>query len=113
MRLIFDMVEKTLSSRFLTQKELFDTQKYFKLICGAGNEDLEEVRRLSTVYTLAGATGLDISATPSVVEACMEGIDRAYDISIELEKEIELEKSKIESFVKILLFADVESLNIL
>lgn len=84
------MVEKTLSSRFLTQKELFDTQKYFKLICGAGNEDLEEVRRLSMIYTLAGATGLDISATPSVVKACMEGIDRAYDISVELEKEIKI-----------------------
>ena len=51
------------------------------MICGAGNEDLEEVKRLTMIYTLAGAKGLDISATPAVVESCMEGIDRAFDIS--------------------------------
>ena len=81
-------MEKILSARFLAQKDLFDTQGYFKLICGAGNEDLEEVRRLSMIYTLSGATGMDISATPSVVEACMDGIDRAYDLSHKLKREI-------------------------
>ena len=28
--------------RFLQLQDLFDKQKYFKMICGAGNEDLEE-----------------------------------------------------------------------
>ena len=37
-------MNKTVSGRFLAQKELFDSQSYFKLICGAGNEDLEEVQ---------------------------------------------------------------------
>ena len=60
------------------------------MICGAGNEDLEEVRRLSMIYTLAGATAMDISATPEVVKACMEGIDRAYDFSNSLKKEIKI-----------------------
>ena len=83
-------MEKILSARFLAQKDLFDTQGYFKLICGAGNEDLEEVRRLSMIYTLSGATGMDISATPSVVEACMDGIDRAYDLSHKLKREIKI-----------------------
>ena len=83
-------MDKTISARFLAQKKLFDTQGYFKLICGAGNEDLEEVRRLSMIYTLSGATGMDISATPSVVEACMDGIDRAYEISHKLKKEIRI-----------------------
>ena len=83
-------MDKTISSRFLAQKELFDSHGYFKLICGAGNEDLEEVRRLSMIYTLSGATGMDISATPSVVKACMEGIDRAYEISHKLKKEIKI-----------------------
>ena len=54
------------------------------MICGAGNEDLEEVKRLTMIYTLAGAKGLDISATPAVVESCMEGIDRAFDVSVKL-----------------------------
>ncbi|MAH44132.1 4Fe-4S ferredoxin [archaeon] len=70
-----------MNDRFLKLQELFDNQKYFKMICGAGNEDLEEVKRLTMIYTLAGAKGLDISATPSVVESCVEGIDRAFDIS--------------------------------
>jgi ferredoxin len=70
-----------MNDRFNKLQELFDNQKYFKMICGAGNEDLEEVKRLTMIYTLAGAKGLDISATPAVVESCIEGIDRAFDIS--------------------------------
>ena len=71
-------------NRFLKLQTLFDNQKYFKMICGAGNEDLEEVKRLTMIYTLAGAKGLDISATPAVVESCVEGIDRAFDLSTKL-----------------------------
>ena len=64
--------------------ELFEKGKYFKLVCGAGNEDAEEVRRLAAIYTLAGASGLDISASPEIVTACKEGINFAYSISDEL-----------------------------
>ena len=69
-------------------QELFHTNQYFKMICGAGNEDTEEVRRLTMIYTLAGAKGFDISATPEVVKAAMDGIDRAYDISNKFKIEI-------------------------
>ena len=48
-------------------QELLHTNQYFKMICGAGNEDTEEVRRLTMIYTLAGAKGFDISATPGKV----------------------------------------------
>jgi len=71
-------------SRKDQMRELFDQGKYFKLVCGAGNEDAEEVRRLSTIYTLAGASGLDVSASPEIVKACKEGINFAYSISDEL-----------------------------
>ena len=69
-------------------RELFISQAYFKLVCGAGNEDEEEVRRLAVIYTLAGCKGLDVSATPSVVKACREGISFAQKIAPELGKEI-------------------------
>ena len=36
-------------SRFQTLQRLFDNQKYFKMICGAGNEDLEEVTATANV----------------------------------------------------------------
>ena len=55
-------MNKTISTRLLAQKELFDSLGYFKMICGAGNEDLEEVRRLSMIYTLSGAGLIVISS---------------------------------------------------
>lgn len=77
-------------SRFEVMRDLLARGKYFKLVCGAGNENAEEVKRLALVYTLAGANGFDVSATPKVVEACMEGIDLAYRHAAELGREIPL-----------------------
>ena len=70
-------------NRFDTMQKLLDTSKYFKLVCGAGNEDAEEVKRLTVLYTLAGAKGMDVSATVEVVKSCMEGIDIAFDLAKE------------------------------
>jgi|TARA_A100001391_G_scaffold178914_1_gene143628 Pyruvate/2-oxoacid:ferredoxin oxidoreductase delta subunit len=74
--------------RTLELQNLLDTGQYFKMICGAGNEDTEEVRRLAMIYTLAGAKGLDISTTPSVVLAAVDGINRAYEIAHKLNIDI-------------------------
>ena len=70
-----------MSARFEEMKDLLVKGKLFKLICGAGNEDADEVRRLSTLYTLAGSNCFDVSATPRIVEACVEGINTAYEMS--------------------------------
>lgn len=67
--------------RMAEMKKLLDEKNYFKLVCGAGNEDENEVRRLAVIYTLAGANGFDVSAKPSVVKACMKGIDTAYEFA--------------------------------
>ena len=64
---------------------LLETGKYFKLVCGAGNEDAEEVKRLTVLYTLAGAKGLDISANVEVVKACKEGVDLAFSLAEEFD----------------------------
>jgi len=71
-------------------RDLLARGKYFKLVCGAGNENVDEVRHLALIYTLGGATGFDVSATPKVVEACMEGIDLAYRHSGTLGMEIQI-----------------------
>jgi ferredoxin len=63
---------------------LLNDSKYFKLICGAGNEDAEEVKKLAVLYTLAGAKGMDVSANIEVVKSCMAGIDVAFDLAEEL-----------------------------
>ena len=64
-------------NRFKTQEMLMKSGKFFKFICGAGNEDPEEVYKLSLVYTLAGTKGIDISATVEVVQSTVLAIDDA------------------------------------
>lgn len=66
-----------MNDRFDTLKKKLIENKCFKVICGAGNEDKEEVKRISFVYSLAGATLLDVSANPDVVKSSLEGINLA------------------------------------
>jgi len=66
------------NNRFETMKNLLDKSKFFKLVCGAGNEDREEVKRLTILYTLAGVKGLDISADSNIIKSCVDGIDYAF-----------------------------------
>lgn len=73
-----------MNERFDVMESLLLDAKYFKLVCGAGNEDSEEVRKLSLVYTLAGAKGMDVSANPEVVKSCVEGIETAFRIADKL-----------------------------
>ena len=72
-------------TRFNIQQTILQKGKYFKLVCGAGNEDGEEVKRLTVLYTLGGAKGLDISANLDVVKSCMEGIDIAFILAEKLD----------------------------
>ena len=57
--------------RYTELKNILKKRRYFKIVCGAGNEDPEEVRKLTVVYTLAGAVGIDVSANVEVVKAAM------------------------------------------
>jgi len=70
-----------MNNRFETMQRLLNTRKFFKLVCGAGNEDAQEVKKLVLLYTLAGAKGMDVSANVNVVEHAMQGIDLAYEIA--------------------------------
>jgi len=45
----------------------------FKLVCGAGNEDAESVKRLVFVYASAGCSLFDISARKEILEAAKAG----------------------------------------
>jgi len=65
-------------------KELLDTNHCFKLVCGAGNEDVEDVRRLVYIYALAGCRFFDVSANEEVVTAAQEALEKAkvYDAYI-------------------------------
>ncbi len=69
-------------------KKIFNEKGYFKIVCGAGNEDAEEVRKLSLVYTLAGAMGIDVSANTQIVNAAVKGVDRAFGVASCLGKKL-------------------------
>ena len=70
-----------MNKRYEQLKKKLIENKCFKVICGAGNEDLEEVKKISFVYTLAGATLLDVSANPEVVAASADGIHLANEFN--------------------------------
>ena len=77
-------------TRFETAQELLNKKKFFKLVCGAGNEDAEEVRKLVFVYTLAGAKCMDVSANTDVVSNAAMGIDEAFSYAKKINRRISI-----------------------
>ncbi len=49
--------------------------KCFKLVCGAGNEDADEVEKLVALYSAAGCKFFDLSAKPEIVDAAKRALD--------------------------------------
>ena len=70
-----------MKNRYENLKKKLIENKCFKVICGAGNEDKNEVKKISFIYSLAGATLLDVSANPEVVRASLEGINLANEFN--------------------------------
>ncbi len=58
-------------------KDLLNTGRCFKLVCGAGNEDVEEIKRLVYIYALAGCRFFDLSANEEVIAAAREALEFA------------------------------------
>ena len=54
--------------------KLLNEGKCFKLVCGAGNEDAQEVEKLVALYSQAGCKFFDLSAKPEIVEAAKRGL---------------------------------------
>lgn len=88
-------------------KNLLDDKKCFKLICGAGNENLEEVEKLVALYAKAGCHFFDLKASEEVLKAAQKGLSFAipkeaqYDyhfcISIGTSGDQHVQKASIES----------------
>lgn len=75
----------------------------FKLVCGAGNEDTESVKRLVFVYALAGCQLFDLSARKEILDAAKEGSklagksDVQYCVSIGIKGDKHISKAKIQN----------------
>ncbi len=57
--------------------DFLEKKQCFKLVCGAGNEDAQEVERLVTLYSKAGCMFFDLCAKPEIVDAAKRGLERA------------------------------------
>jgi len=77
-------------TRFEIMTDLLEKRKFFKLVCGAGNEDAIEVKKLAFIYTLAGAKGMDVSANIDVVKNASKGIDEAMCYAPKLARNISI-----------------------
>lgn len=75
----------------------------FKLVCGAGNEDVESVKELVFVYASAGCKLFDLSARKEILDAAKEGAalaglsDIQYCVSIGIKGDKHIKKAKINS----------------
>ena len=83
-------------------EDILKEKRCFKLVCGAGNENIEEVRNLVALYSAAGCNFFDLSANCDVVAAAKEGIkisgiekDRYLCVSVGLKGDPHLNKAYI------------------
>lgn len=58
-------------------KDILEAKNCFKLVCGAGNEDVEKVKRLVYVYALGGCKFFDLSACKEIVDGALESLKLA------------------------------------
>ena len=83
-------------------EDLLKNKKCFKLVCGAGNEDIVEIEKLVTIYSLAGANFFDVCAKSNVIDAAKKGLknagietDRYICVSVGIEGDPHITKAKI------------------
>lgn len=87
-------------------RRLIDEKKCFKLVCGAGNEDIDEVEKLVAIYSKAGARYFDLSANLEVVRAAYRGLARVipeterrgyfFNVSVGIKGDPHVSKAHIE-----------------
>lgn len=61
-------------------KDELEKQSCFKLICGAGNEDVLSVEKLVALYAKAGCRFFDISAKEEILDAAKRGLARVIPL---------------------------------
>ena len=82
--------------------DLLKRKKFFKLVCGAGNEDAETVEKLVYIYAKAGCKVFDISAREEILDAAKNGArlaeveDAHFCVSIGIKGDPHISKAKID-----------------
>lgn len=83
--------------------DFLQKNKVFKLVCGAGNENVQEVEKLVELYSLAGCNIFDISANLEVLKSAKRGLkkagienDRFICVSVGIKGDPHLNKASID-----------------
>lgn len=80
-------------------KSLLSSKKCFKLICGAGNEDANEVEKLVKLYSMAGCKFFDICAKPEIADAAKRGLEDRFgliSVSVGIKGDPHIQKAQID-----------------
>lgn len=83
-------------------KDLLDEKKCFKLICGAGNENVSEVAELVKIYASAGCRFFDLSANRDVIISAKETLkslkinDANICVSVGLKNDPHVSKAEVD-----------------
>lgn len=56
-------------------KNILESGNCFKLICGAGNKNLDEIEKLVAIYSKAGCHFFDLSSDEEVLKSAKKGLD--------------------------------------
>ena len=67
------------NNRLELQRSIMENSNLFKMICGAGNEDVDEVYKLSSAAA-RWSKSIDMSATIEVVESAVKEVNDAEKI---------------------------------
>ena len=80
-------------------KSILDSKRCFKLICGAGNEDISQVERLVKLYSVAGCKFFDLSANADVIDAAKRALEDRVGylcVSVGLKGDPHIRKAQID-----------------
>ena len=85
-------------------KNFLERKKCFKLICGAGNKNFDEITKLCNLYAAAGCRFFDVNASVDAIRAAKKGIKFAGKedecficVSVGTKDDPHLSKCKIDS----------------
>lgn len=81
-------------------KNILDSKRCFKLICGAGNEDILQVERLVKLYSMAGCKFFDLSANADVIDAAKRALEDRIGylcVSVGLKGDPHIRKAQIDA----------------
>lgn len=80
-------------------KKYLESNKCFKLVCGAGNEDALEVEKLVRLYSTAGCKFFDVCAKQEIIEAAKKGLQNREGyicVSVGIKGDPHIRKSQID-----------------